>query len=184
MNHNGTKVLKTEHLILRPMQVRDAEDMYRNWASDPEVTKYLTWQPHASLDVTRAILADWEAQYKDPKYYHWGMELDGQLVGTVGVVDVNERARAMELGYCMSRAYWGKGLMTEAVCAVRDYLIGEGNVNRLVIRHAVQNPASGRVATKCGFRQEGVLREAYAVSTGEPVDLAVHGLLKREWKEA
>jgi len=184
MNHSGTKVLKTERLTLRPMQVRDAEDMYRNWAADPEVTKYLTWQPHASLDVTRTILADWEAQYKDPKDCHWGMELDGQLIGAVAVVDVNERTRAMELGYCMSRAHWGKGLMTEAVSAVRDYLFGEVNANRLVIRHAVPNPASGRVAEKCGFSLEGVNREAYVVSTGETVDIVVRSMLKREWKEA
>ena len=184
MNHSGTKVLKTERLTLRPMQVRDAEDMYRNWAADPEVTKYLTWQPHASLDVTRAILADWEAQYGKPDYYHWGMELDGQLIGAVSVVDVNERARAMELGYCMSRVHWGKGLMTEAVCAVRDYLFGEVNANRLVIRHAVQNPASGRVAEKCGFIREGVLREAHVTSTGELVDLVTLALLQRDWEEA
>jgi len=63
MNHCGTRQLDTERLVLRRFVTEDAEAMFRNWASDPEVTKYLTWPTHANVDVTRAVLKDWTATY-------------------------------------------------------------------------------------------------------------------------
>ena len=69
MNHLGTKILKTERLILRPFQLADAEAMFRNWASDPDVTRFLTWPAHASPEVSAKVLADWVGQYVKPEYY-------------------------------------------------------------------------------------------------------------------
>lgn len=75
MENKGTKTLKTERLILRRFVSEDAVAMYANWASDPEVTKFLTWPPHASVDVTKSLLEDWIRRYEDLSYYNWGIEL-------------------------------------------------------------------------------------------------------------
>ncbi len=58
MKHCGTQTLETKRLILRRFTVRDADAMYTNWASDPEVTRYLTWPAHAGVETSRAVLAD------------------------------------------------------------------------------------------------------------------------------
>ncbi|MBR6323166.1 MAG: GNAT family N-acetyltransferase, partial [Lachnospiraceae bacterium] len=73
MNHCGTKQLETKRLILRPFRMEDAEAMFRNWASDPEVTKFLTWPTHKSAEVTGRILAEWIPQYRKDDYYHWAI---------------------------------------------------------------------------------------------------------------
>ena len=69
MNHFGTKRIETERLALRRFAIGDAEAMYCNWASDSEVTKYLTWPAHDNVDVTRAVLKEWTAAYAHQDYY-------------------------------------------------------------------------------------------------------------------
>ena len=60
MKHLGTKRIETERLILRKFTIEDAEDMFKNWASDNEVTKYLTWPAHSSLEVSKEVISMWE----------------------------------------------------------------------------------------------------------------------------
>ena len=74
MNKNGTQRLETERLILRRYVIEDAEDMFRNWASDPEVTKFLTWPTHKSVEITKMVLNDWLPQYADGGYFNWALE--------------------------------------------------------------------------------------------------------------
>lgn len=59
LTHKGTQIIQTDRLLLRPFRMEDARAMYDNWASDPEVTKYLSWPAHDSPAVTRAVLQDW-----------------------------------------------------------------------------------------------------------------------------
>ena len=102
------KVIETERLILRPFTVEDAPAMFERWASDPEVTKYLTWQPHESVNATRAYLTDLVSKYGEGEL-DWAIERKGVgLIGSIGVVDYREATEAAEIGYCMSRAYWGR----------------------------------------------------------------------------
>ena len=58
MNHCGTQYIETERLVLRRFSVSDAQVMFRNWASDPEVTRYLTWPVHDGAEVSKAVLED------------------------------------------------------------------------------------------------------------------------------
>ena len=83
MKRTGTKRLETGRLILRRFTVGDAEDMYRNWASDPEVTKYLTWPVHPHEEATRMLLNDWTAQYEKGNYFNWAMEYRENGLGIV-----------------------------------------------------------------------------------------------------
>jgi len=182
ITHKGTKTIYTERLTLRPFTLNDAQGMYDNWASDPQVTRFVTWQPHASVEETTELLKLWCAGYAQETTYNWVMDLNGTPIGNVSVVHINDKNEKVELGYCMSAAYWNKGYMTEAVRAVIDYLFKEVGVNRILISHAVDNPASGRVAQKCGCTFEGISRQDYKSITGEYWDIANYSILKEEWQ--
>ena len=162
MNKLGTKRIETERLILRRFVIEDAEDMYNNWASDTEVTKFLTWPTHPSVDITSMLLQDWISKYEDGGYFNWVIELKetGRAIGNISVVRLKEEIEAAEIGYCMSRTYWGQGIMPEALRAVMDFLFDEVGLNRVAACHDANNPKSGRVMDKAGMKQEGVLRRA------------------------
>ena len=183
LNHKGTKTIATPRLLLRPFVVEDAPEMFANWASDPNVTKYLTWEPHVSPEATAELLALWIPNYENPAYYNWVITMDGHAIGNVSIVRHSTRSEFMEFGYCLSAAYWRQGIMPEAVSAVRDFLFREVGAHRLVIRHATKNPASGRVAQKCGFIWEGRQREEFRSAWGEYLDIEALSLLRQEWEE-
>lgn len=181
ITHKGTQTLRTPRLTLRRFTPDDAQAMFENWASDARVTRYLTWQPHISPEATAQLLKDWCATYENPSTYNWVLEYAGVPIGSIGAAHLSERDESAELGYCMGYAYWGKGLMTEAVRAVIDYLFAEVGLNRVTILHAAGNPASGKVARKCGLTYEGTHREAFQSASGEFHDLLQYAILRREW---
>ena len=94
MNKTGTVTLETERLILRRFTPEDAGDMYRNWACDSEVTRFLTWPPHKSEEVTSGLLAEWIGNYGDGLYFNWAIELKetGAVIGNISVVHLDERS--------------------------------------------------------------------------------------------
>lgn len=183
LTHKGTQTIHTERLILRKFTVDDVQAMFENWASDERVTRYLTWCPHKSPDETKEILERWCAAYENPDTYNWAMEYEGMPIGNISVVGLSEKSEWVELGYCMGFAYWNKGFMPEAAKAVIDYLFAEIGVNRVEICHDVKNPASGRVAQKCGLTFEGTKREYLKTSTGEFHDLSYYGIIRSEWEK-
>lgn len=180
MKHLGSKVLTTERLVLRPFRADDAEAMFNNWASDPEVTKYLTWTPHKSAEETRALLTLWEEESKKEDCYHWAITLGGELIGDIALVGV--RGENAVAGYCLCRRFWGKGIMTEALDEVLRFCFEEVGFHRIEICHAAQNPASGRVMEKCGLKYEGTKRKSFRLlSTGEWADLVVRAILEEDY---
>ncbi len=186
LNHTGTVCLKTERLVLRPTSVADAEQMYNNWASDPKVTKYLFWEPHADIEVTKGVLADWNKKNEKPDYYHWGIVLKetGQIIGAGGIVGgINEKHRSADLGYCLGRAYWGKGYMSEAVAAMIAYLFCTVGLNRIAASHDTDNVGSGRVMRKCGMTFEGIQRQAHYCERRGFYDSACYAILKTDFEK-
>ena len=182
MQKTGTITLKTARLILRRFAPDDAEDMYRNWASDPEVTKFLTWPCHASPEASRALLEQWEAQYEYSDYFSWAIE-DGnthQVIGSIAAMHLNEEIGSVEIGYCLSRRYWGQGIMPEALIAVMRYFFEAVGINRISAYHDVNNPKSGRVMEKSGMKYEGTLRQAGKNNQGI-CDLVLRAALRSEW---
>lgn len=181
MNHLGTKKIETARLILRPFVMADAEPMCRNWASDPEVTKFLSWPPYKSVDTAHAILAEWTKQYSDNSFYQWAIELKelGEPIGSISVVNQDERVDMAEIGFCIGKAWWGQGIMTEALKAVVDFLFDEVSAQRIEAGHDPNNPASGAVQHKCGLKYEGTLRRSIRSNQGI-TDKAVMALLKEE----
>ena len=91
--HKGTQTIETQRLLLRRAIYADAEPMFRNWASDPEVTKFLTWPTHSSIAVCEMVIGSWLQEYEKENYYQWMIELKeiGQPIGSISVVRQNDR---------------------------------------------------------------------------------------------
>ena len=148
LTHKGTQTIETPRLILRRAVREDAQAMLRNWASDPEVTKFLTWPTHDSIDVTRTVLESWLAEYEKDNYYQWMIVLKeiGEPIGSISVVRQNQRVEAAEIGYCIGSAWWHQGIMSEALAAVINYLFTEVGMNRItaaMTRFARDNRGEG-----------------------------------------
>ena len=162
MVNKGTKTITTSRLILRQFRYEDAVGMYKNWASDPEVVKFLTWPAHKDVELTKILLSDWIERYTDSAYYNWVIyhKEDGEIIGNISVVHLDEKIEAAEIGYCMGKAWWGQAIMPEALKAVIAYLFSEVNLNRIAACYDSNNPKSGRVMEKAGMKLEGILRSA------------------------
>lgn len=179
MNHFGTVRLETERLILRQFLPEDAEPMFRNWAGDPAVTKYLTWPAHQSLSVTQMVVKSWIENYADPKYYQWAVELKAiaEPIGSISGVKIEEAIGSVEIGYCIGRAWWGQGLVAEAVQALFDFYFEQVGVDRIEACHHPDNPNSGRVMQKCGMLYQGLWAKE-----GKNVKLCWYAVSKEAYK--
>lgn len=163
IKHCGTQYLETERLVLRPFAMEDAEAMYRNWASDVEVTKYLTWPAHADLSTTKDVLKDWTENYARRDYYQWAIVLKEQgfePIGSIGVVHHDDRTATAHVGYCIGQKWWHRGIAAEALRCMMDFLFEQIGMHRIEARHDSRNPNSGAVMKKCGMKYEGTLRKA------------------------
>lgn len=181
MNHLGTKRLETERLILRRFVMEDAQPMFDNWANDPQVVKYLTWPCHGDVEVTGRLLESWIANYENENYYQWAIEFEGRLIGSICAVECDDKAELVEIGYCIGRPWWHRGITSEALCAVMKFFFEEVGANHVTARHDPQNPHSGGVMKKCGMRHEGTLRQ-YARNNQGICDIACYGMLRSEWE--
>ena len=178
MNHVGTQYIETERLILRRFEVSDAPAMFANWASDDEVTKFLTWPTHADVSVSEGILEKWVAQYGQDDCYRWAITLKengSQPIGDIDVCHWREDGDVPEIGYCMGKRWWHWGIMSEALGAVMDFLFQQVGVQRIVARHDVNNPHSGGVMRKCGMKFEEIREKANRNNQGE-CDCAYYGI--------
>ena len=163
MEHCGTQRIETERLVLRRFTVNDAGSMYRNWASDPEVTRYLTWPAHAGIEVSRAVLEDWVTSYAQKNYYQWAITLkdnETDPIGNIAAVGMNDDISMVHIGYCLGREWWHQGIMSEALKAVIGFFFNTVGANRIESRHDTRNPHSGMVMKKCGMKYEGTMRSS------------------------
>lgn len=182
LTHKGTKTIETPRLILRPFTMADAEPMYRNWASDDEVTKHMTWPTHAGVEITEMVLTDWTNSYRKPDYYQWAIVLKEngpEPIGSISAVHVSETTLCATMGYCMSRAHWGNGIMTEALTALIGFFFGVVGFNRIEADHDPNNPASGRVMEKAGMTYEGTMRQAGHSNQGI-IDVSRWAILRQD----
>ena len=184
LTHKGTQTIETSRLFLRRAIREDAEVMFRNWASDPKVTKYLTWPTYEKVETAYQILDLWTEEYKKSNYYQWMIVLKelGEPIGSISVVRQNDRVEEAEIGYCIGSPWWHRGITSEALSAVIEYLFLEVGMNRVAARHDPNNPHSGGVMRKCGMKYEGTNRACNRNNQGI-CDTAQYAILRREWQK-
>lgn len=180
MNHLGTKMLATERLTLRRFEPEDAENMFYNWANDPEVTKYLRWPEHENVGITEAVLKNWIERYDNKNYYQWAIELNEleQPIGSIGAIDVDERIGSVEIGYCIGRKFWNRGYTTEALTEVVRFFLSEVGAGRVWAKHDARNAYSGKAMAASGMEYEGTLRRTGIDRQGAYQDMAVYARIR------
>lgn len=181
MNDLGTTTLETERLILRKITKTDAKQAFNNWTNDSETARYVTWEPHGTLENTEKLFELWENQYSEPYTYRWVVEVKelNQIIGTIDVVHKSISQKTAEIGYCYGSKYWGNGYGTEALTKVIDYLLNEVGFDLIEARHLIDNPASGRVMEKAGMKYETTLRKRFINKiTNERTDAKVYSIIR------
>lgn len=153
--------ITTPRLILRKLKKSDYRDMYE-YACDPAVTEYLTWQPHANPTWTMRYLAYVATRYRTGEFFDWAVVVreNQKMIGTCGFTSFSYDHNSGELGYVLNRNYWGQGLAVEAVRAVMEVGFLTLNLHRIEARFMQGNERSRRVMEKSGMIFEGYQREA------------------------
>lgn len=145
-------VLETARVILRPLRISDASAAYKNWASDPDVARFMRWSTHKSVSETILWLASEEAAMERGNHYGWGFVLKDsmELFGSGGLTYSKER-EMFELGYNIMKRHWNMGLTSEAARAIVTFAEKSIGVPALFAVHAKENIMSGKVLEKLGF---------------------------------
>ena len=180
-NHLGTQPLQTPRLILRRFTMDDAQSMFDLWCNDPQVTRFLSWGPHGTIDNTKRLLKAWKQRYEDTMFYNWCIEFEGLPIGGIDLIMRSTKSLRAELGYCLSNRYKGRGIVTEAACAVLTYAFETVGLHKICAKHDVENPASGRIMQKLGMRQEGYMKLDAQRLDGTYSDMVLYGILRDEW---
>lgn len=183
MNHCGTEYIETPRLILRKFTVDDKEAIYRNWASNKEVTKFLMWPTHENISISKKVLEEWVKNYSKSDFYHWAITLKKnglEPIGTISVVAHDDIVGMVHIGYCIGQQWWYKGITSEALNHIIKFLFDKVQVQRIESRHDPRNPNSGAVMRKCGMKYEGTLRNADWNNQGI-CDACYYSLLKNEY---
>lgn len=175
-------VLETERLLLRPMRVSDAPDMYA-YACNPEVTRYLLWNPHESITHTKEYLEYLGGRYRIGMHYEWAVVLraENRMIGTCGFVHFDIPHKKGEVGYVLNPAYRGQGLAPEALRRVLQFGFQVLNLHRIEARYMVGNDASRRVMEKACMHFEGIARESMLVK-GAYRDIGTCAILAPEYR--
>ncbi len=144
--------IETNRLILRPWEEDDLEDFYA-YASVPGVGEMAGWNHHKSREESAQIL---DMFIRGKKTFALELKETGRVIGSLGLEEldsdpVGEGKMGREIGYVLSRDYWGRGLMPEAVRAVIDYCFRVLNYDYLTCGHFAGNDRSRRVIEKCSF---------------------------------
>lgn len=174
-------VIETERLLLRRMTLEDADDLFA-YAVDPEVSRFTTWSPPATIDDSRAFISAVIKRYERNDVAEWGVvhKSDGKFIGTCGFINWDTTHNRAEIAYALSRVYWKHGYMPEAVGAVIAFGFLQMELNRIEAKCVSENTGSAHVMEKNGMHKEGTLRQ-YMYAKGNYHDLDLYAILRSDW---
>lgn len=168
------EVFTTARLILRRIVEDDAPSIFERYASDPEVTRFLSWPTHESVDDAISYSTCAVKAWEESSEFVWIIERAGELLGGLSF---GRRGHRAHLGFVLRRDAWNQGLMTEAASALVEWLDGEPLIRRIEALCALDNVASRRVLEKIGLIHEGILRAwmVFPNMDTEPRDVHIFG---------
>jgi ribosomal-protein-alanine N-acetyltransferase len=151
-----TLLLTGEHLVLRPLHVGDAERMF-TYASDPDVTRFLPWEPATDIENVRPFLEDQVGRRERRESLGLAILLrdTSEMIGSTDLMDLKRTRGEAELGYLLARDYWGRGLMTEAARLTLEHGFGPLRLIRVRAYADAANQGSRRVLEKVGMHVVG-----------------------------
>ncbi len=184
MMRNHTDVfptLETERLRLRQIEESDASSLM-NYLTDPEVMEYYGLAPFQSIKDALNEISWYQSIFKENTGIRWGITLKGEdeIIGSCGFLNMSPQNYRTEVGYELSKQYWGKGIAGEALDAVLSYGFESMNLQRIQALIEPPNVASIRLVEKHGFVREGLLRN-FEFTGNKFDDLYMYALLKQDF---
>ena len=175
-----TKKIETKRLLLRKIKITDAQDMY-DYASRPEVTRYLLWSEHSDIAFTKRYIAYLDAQYRAGEFYDFAIidRESKKMIGTCGFTRLDGDKNEGEIGYVLHPSFWGQGYATEAVAAIIRFGFEKLRLHRIEGRYMANNTPSRRVMEKCGMQLEGVYPNLMVIK-GRPEAVGICAVLSDE----
>lgn len=172
--------LESERILLRRLNMRDATDIFE-YSRDPEVARHVLWSAHTSPSESRSYIRYMLRRYRMGEPSSWGIvwKETGRVIGTIGFMWIQPGNASAEVGYSLARAYWNRGVMTEALKLVLRFSFDRLRLNRVEAQHEVDNLASGAVMRKAGMRREGTLRQRLC-NKGRFVDVDLYAIVRSD----
>jgi ribosomal-protein-alanine N-acetyltransferase len=182
VTHKEKVTLETERLILRRFTEDNAESMFKNWASDPEVTKFLVYDTCTTLDEIKKRISEWFAYLEnyESDVYAIVLKETSEIIGTIDFAVIDLEAKSTEVGYQLGKTWWGKGYAAEALKTLICYLFESVGLNRICADYDPRNPNSGRVMQKAGLIYEGTSRQC-KIRNGELVDRVHYAIIAEDY---
>ncbi len=147
---HGTAELWTERMILRRYRPEDADDLHHYLGTDPAMSEYSGWNPYATLELAQETVGRFIDSYDDEHSYSWVMDIDGVIVGTIGAYDYKDDQ--IEVGFSVVKGWQGRGLATEALKKVLEYLTENEGISCVTAWCAAENIGSQKVLEKAGMQ--------------------------------
>ena len=158
-------ILKTEHLLLRPLEIDDVELIWAD-ITNPEISRYMAWEAHTEKSQTLNFIKAEIERRESGRGITWAIMMNGEFCGIVSLIGVIRTHRALtynkaELAYWLSGNYRGKGIMTEAANHVLKFAFNDLELHKICVSHFSENEASEKLIKRLGFRFVGEQVEEY-----------------------
>lgn len=158
--------ITTPRIVLRKITPFDIDDIYE-YASDKRVSEFLLWDPHKDKRYTKKFVEFIQKGYEKLKYFTWGVEFDGKMIGTCGFSAFDLSNNSAEVGYVLSANYWNMGIATEATKRVIEYGFEVLGLYKIEARFIKENTKSRKVAERLGMTYYMSLPLAYTHRSGK-----------------
>lgn len=174
-------VLESGRLVLRGFSDNDIDDIFE-YASIPEVTVFLPWETHRSIDDTKKFLKLSKDMFekKDNIDFAIVLKSENKVIGGISIRKWNNENRCADIGYVLSPKYWNKGIITEAIKRIIKFGFDELNANRIEAHCDENNIGSYRAMEKAGMKYEGTLRQKVLMK-GNYVNMKYYSILREEY---
>ena len=183
LTHQGTQIIETERLILRPFLYTDNDDMLNYWVSDPQIQSLYSEPIYTTTEEVRELLDKYISSYESPSYYRWAIiERESNIcIGQIAIFLVDIKNNFCEIEYALGSKFHRKGYASEAVRSILDFCFNKVNFHKVQVCHKDGNIASQGVIRKCKFTYEGTLRDFFFIDE-KYVDRLYYSMLKEEYE--
>jgi [ribosomal protein S5]-alanine N-acetyltransferase len=179
----GTPHIETDRLILEKFQLNDAQKVFDHWLSDERVADNRINVAHKTISETIERVNKIVTGYENEEFCYWAIKLKdcGELIGEIDLYDFDKMTENCEVSYSLGYEWWNRGYGTEALRAIVEFGFRQMNIHKISAAHNTDNPASGRIMSKAGMVQEGIIRDMIRNSKNQYKDCAVYGILHEEF---
>lgn len=176
-------VLESKNLVLKKIEDVNSQEVYEIYNND-KIFEFCGIIPKHNIQTVINMISHFERDYNKKSRVKWGIfqkNVNNKLVGIIEAMDFNQKVDMVTIGYFLAQPNWGKGIASEAVSKLIEFLFEKVNVNRIQAEVMPANEISKKVLLKNGFVKEGLLRQAALWSGKGIVDLEIYGVLKEEY---